>query len=354
MKQLRCLVLDDSAICRARLRDILESEGDIKVVAEAENGKHVLELIAKNSPDILLVDLQMPGMDGHATIEQVMAHHPLPILVVTGQPHGARRDVVFESIRRGALDLAEKPARADSRAQARLRHMVRTLATLPVVRHVAGKLGSVARDFMLPTAVAAQGQARSVVLGIGASAGGPGPLATLLSDIPAGFPGAIAVVQHLPPGFTEAFAEFLRGRTTLRVRVPEGRVRIEHGSVYLAPDHRHLIAHDTLHFDVSAAPAVEGHRPAATVLLQSLATVFGSQAAGVILSGMGRDGVAGLLQMRAKGGLTLAQDRESSAVYGMPRAALESGAAQYASDPLSLARTVRSWAQDFTSRRGAP
>jgi len=347
-KRIRALVLDDSAICRAQLRDILQAEGDIEVVGEAASGDAVIALIQRTSPHILLVDLQMPGTGGHATIEQVMANDPLPILVVTGQPPSRRADAVFESIRRGALDLAEKPSGADRGAQARLRSIVRTLSQVPVVRHVAGKLGrkldadSLQRLATSPPPLASD--ARVAVIGIGASAGGPTPLAAVLGGLPRDFPCAVAVVQHLPPGFGLAFAEFLRSRTPLAVEIPSARSKIGAGTVYLAPDEEHLIAIDSSHWGLSRAAAIEGCRPAATALFESLALNFGSRAAGVVLSGMGQDGVAGLAAMRVLGALTLAQDRESSAVFGMPRAALEAGAAQAAADPPGIVRALLAWA----------
>jgi len=338
MKHIRAVVLDDSAICRAQLRDILQAEGDIEVVGEAASGDTVIELIVRTKPNILLVDLQMPGTGGHATIEQVMAHEPLPILVVTGQPQSRRGDAVFESIRRGALDLAEKPSPSDQAAQARLRTITRMLSQVPVVRHVGGTLGRKldieALQRIATSTPPAPNDAAVAVIGIGASAGGPTPLAAVLGALPRNFPCAIAVVQHLPPGFCVAFSEFLRSRTKLTVQVPTARTKIHAGTVYLAPDELHLVADDRNHWGLSNSAAVEGCRPAATALFESLA----------LLSGMGRDGVVGLAAMRVLGSLTLAQDRESSAVFGMPRAALEAGVAQAAADPPGIARALLAWA----------
>ena len=358
MKRVRALVLDDSAICRRQLRSMLEAEGDIEVVGEAASGEAVLELIRRTAPNILLVDLQMPGTGGHETIEQVMANQPLPILVVTGQPQGRRGDAVFESIRRGALDLAEKPSATDEPAQARLRAMARTLASVPVVRHVAGNLGRKldveGLRRIATSAPPAPREAGVPVIGIGASAGGPTPLAQLLGGLPRDFPCAIAVVQHLPPGFCSAFAEFLRSRVRLNVVIPSGRCKIVAGSVYLAPDAAHLVVEDRYHFGFSLAAPIEGHRPAASALFDSLAKVFGRHSAAVVLSGMGRDGVVGLAAMRLLGALTLAQDRESCAVFGMPRAALEAGVAQAAADPPGLLRALIAWSETQATGRRVP
>lgn len=343
---IRVLLLDDSAICRAQLRDILEDDDQIRVVGEADNGDQVLRLIDEVQPQILLVDLQMPGTGGQETIERVMAHQPLPILIVTGQPEGVRRQAVFEAVRRGALDLAEKPLHGDTKAEARLRAMVRELSRVRVVRHVAGKLSRRDGAPGLPTPVPPRpldGSSSPLVVGVAASAGGPKPLVSLLGAWPVDFAAAVLVVQHLPNGFTRAFAEFLQSRIALRVSIVTQITRIEPGRVYLANDDEHLVALSDKQLGPDRSPPVDGHRPAATVSFESLAARLGARACGVILSGMGKDGVAGLAKMKARGALTLAQEESGCAVYGMPKAAIESGAAAAALDPLALAREVGAW-----------
>lgn len=339
MKNVKVALIDDSAICRAELRDIVEREGDIRVVAEAADGEGVIQLIARHRPQVLLIDLMMPRFDGHATIERVMAEHPLPILVVTGQPRGqGGQDAVFESIRRGALDLAMKPALLDGKRQAELRAKIRQLAGVPVVRHVAGK--SAQKPPASWTGLRDHAAPMTPIVGIGASAGGPSALTALLCKLPGDYPGAIAVVQHLPAGFADGFAEFLRNRTALGVTVVRAPTLLERSHVYLAPDDRHLIFDDREHLIPFDAPPVGPHRPSADALLSSLAAVHGSHAVGIVLSGIGQDGVRGLMDLRARGALTLAQDAATSAVYGMPRAAAESGAAARVLDPEAMAKLL--------------
>ena len=353
MKPVRALILDDSAICREQLRDILTRDRDITVVGEAENGDRVLELVRSTDPTILLVDLQMPGTGGHETIEHVMANQPLPILVVTGQPSAVNQKAVFESIRRGALDLAEKPERADAAAEGRLRSLVRELSQVPVVRHVKGTLapsrlfGRIGLKSSRPP-VADQ----LPVIGIGASAGGPLAVAAVLAGLPAMLPAAVGVVQHLPKGFARAFAEFLRSRTALPVAVVARRTPIEPGHVYLPDDDRHLVAADAGHFAPSDTPELDGHRPAVDAFFLSLAQVVRRHASGVIMSGIGRDGTRGLGEMKARGALTLVQNEASSGVFGMPRAALEAKAAERALDPAGLARELSAWALEAGRNAG--
>jgi len=347
MKAVRALILDDSAICRQQLRDILTRDGDISVVGEAGNGDQVLELVRRTKPTILVVDLQRPGTGGHATIERVMANLPLPILVVTGEPTAVGQKSVFESIRRGALELAAKPEHADTNAQARLRSLVRELSQIPVVRHVHGSLGAsrgrdpVARDSSRPPAAA-----ELPIIGIGASAGGPLAVAAVLAGLPPNLPAAVAVVQHLPKGYARAFAEFLRSRTSLPVSVVARRTPIEAGNVYVADDDRHLVLADARHLAPGEEPEIEGHRPAVNALLRSLAQVLGRNACGVVMSGIGRDGTSGLLDLKARGALTMVQSEASSGVFGMPRAALEAKAAERALDPPKLARELVAWSAE--------
>jgi two-component system, chemotaxis family, protein-glutamate methylesterase/glutaminase len=356
MKEVRALILDDSSICRDRLREILSRGRDIVVVGEAENGDRVLELIRRTNPTILVVDLQMPGTGGLETIERVMANHPLPILVLTGQPSAFGQKAVFESIRRGALDLCEKPQRTDPAAEKRLYDLVRELSFVPVVRHMAGS-GDPKRTRVrvgLPSSRPPRApEGRVPVVAIGASAGGPMAVALVVAGLPVVVPAAVAIVQHLPKGFAAAFAEFLRARTLLPVTLVTRRTPIRPGQIFLATDDRHLVACDPGHFGASDEPEMEGHRPAVDALFLSLAKNLRARSCGVVMSGIGRDGTVGLLELKKKGALTLAQDAKSAGVFGMPKAALEAKAAVAAHDPAGLTHAVLHWANEQAEALGA-
>lgn len=329
----RVVVVDDSPILREALRDLLEAEGDIEVVAEAADGESAPAVVEKHRPDLVTMDIEMPVAGGLSAIEQIMARCPTPILVITGLPFGPEGPLVFDAIRRGALDVASKPSADEPEAGNRLRTQVRRLAGLPVVRHVLGlKAAASTRGEAAPAIRSGsggekEGLQRPRVVGIAASAGGPAALVAVLSRLPADFPACVAVVQHLPPGFADSFSQFLASNTPLRVCVVSGRIVAAPGCVFLACDSRHLVALSPETFASSDEPPVGGHRPSATVLFQSLARVFGGSAAGVVLSGIGDDGAAGLAEMRRQGALTIAQDEKTCAVYGMPAAAVEAQAA---------------------------
>lgn len=349
MTRLRVAVVDDSALCRAQLRHFLEADGDIEVVAEAPDGERAIDLVAAHRVQLLIVDLQMPRVNGHETITRVMAHTPLPILVLTGTPLGPERKAVFESIRRGALDLAIKPSGSDLQSQQRLREAVRRLATIPVVRHVAGKLEARPRHPVRPSVAPMPDSASPLVVAVGSSAGGPLALASFVGALAPDLAAAVLVVQHLPAGFAPAFVDFLASRTRLRVASVSERQPLRPGHLYVAAGE--------FHFGLCSAEQVGplpggprgGHVPSADVLFGSVASHARSLGAGIVLSGMGEDGTEGLLALRRAGGLCLAQDRETCAVWGMPRAALERGAVEQALPPLALADVVTRWARSRRS-----
>jgi two-component system chemotaxis response regulator CheB len=322
--KLRAIVVDDSAICRALVRVWLEVDGDLEVVGEAPDGETAIELVTRLRPDVATIDLRMPGMPGLELISFLMAKAPLPILVLTGE---ATDDpsLAFEAVRRGALDLMLKPSAIDDEAVRSLRARVRWLATVPVVRHLDGHKPTEPIAFMPPRLARATGV--PVIVGIAASAGGPTALATVLGSLSAELPICLAIVQHLPRGFAPSFVSFLQDRCSLTVRLAEPGLVPRAATAVLAPDDRHLELVDG-RFALTSGPAVDGHRPSGTVLLRSLAQL-GAQAIGVVLSGIGRDGADGLRAMRERHAITFAQDATTSVVYGMPRAAVEDGAAQH-------------------------
>lgn len=319
---IRVLVVDDSPICRALLRGIVEADAGMAVVAEAADGLDAIEKARRHVPDVITMDVRMPGLDGLSTLERLMAETPRPVLIVTDLPRGADGTLVFEATRRGALDVSGKPSTTDVDACRAFRERLRLLASVPVVRH----MGPASRG--RPRVPSERIERTGVrIVAIAASAGGPAALSIVLGSLPSSFGACIALTQHLPIGFAEPFARYLASRTALRVRVGDRRVAIEPGTVIVAPDSAHLVARGVDHLEPSSAAPRGGHRPSADVCFESLAANHGSGSIGVVLSGIGRDGADGLLRMREAGAMTIAQDEASSAIFGMPRAAAENGAA---------------------------
>jgi two-component system, chemotaxis family, protein-glutamate methylesterase/glutaminase len=335
--KLRVVVVDDSPIVRALVREWLEVDRDFEVVGEAADGEAAIELITRLRPDVATIDIRMPGMSGLELVSYLMAKAPLPILVLTGE---VRDDasLAFEAVRRGALDLLPKPSARDEDAIRALRTQLRRLASVPVVRHIDTRRQVEPRANPLPRVVRATGD--PVIVGIAASAGGPSALVAVLAALSAELPAALAIVQHLPKGFASSFVSFLQARCALPVRLAEAGMAPRPGTVVVAPDAHHLEVIDGK-FALTSGPPVEGHRPSGTVLLRSLASLGGS-AIGVVLSGIGRDGAEGLRALRDRGGLTFAQDAASSVVYGMPRAAFEDGGAQEVLPAAELGEAITS------------
>jgi two-component system chemotaxis response regulator CheB len=349
MSGIRVVTVDDSPLFLEVLRDALEQDGDIEVVAEAEDARSALSHAARCKPDLMTLDLSMPGQDGLTTLEQLMAQRPVPVLVLTAQPTRGERDLVYEATRRGALEVLEKrEACGTPDAQARLRELVRELARVQVVRHLPAR-----HAFPLAAArprAGVRGPLSCPVVGLGASAGGPLTLSEILSRLPRDLPACVAVVQHMSAGFADSFARYLQRSTDLEVRVVEKQARAEAGAVLLPAEGRHLVAIDARTFAASDAEPVHRFRPSVDVLLSSLAWAHGPNAIGAVLTGMGDDGTLGLLDMRRAGAITFAQDEESSVVFGMPRAAIQAGAAQRALSREALPAAIEEAVASILSR----
>jgi two-component system, chemotaxis family, protein-glutamate methylesterase/glutaminase len=272
-------------------------------------------------PDLVTVDIEMPGVGGLETIAKLMTERPVPILVLTGRPTGEGSTLAFDAIGRGALEIASKSTLGQDEGRW-LRSLVRQLGTVRVVRHPGfHRAPPVPPPPPLPVAP----RARCPIVGIAASSGGPSAIVDVLGALSPDFPGCVALVQHLPNGFVAPFERFLAERLELTVAIVHARTLPRPGTLLLPADDRHLELASDGAFVVSDAAPVGGHRPSATRLFESLARAEGSRAVGVILSGMGDDGAAGLVALKRAGGETIAQDEATSAIYGMPRAAVGRG-----------------------------
>ncbi len=325
---IRVLVADDSPLFADAIVDVLVRDREIDVVGVACDGAEAVRLTEQLHPDIVVMDVRMPVMDGLAAIEEIMRRAPTPVLVMTSDPRGDSGELSFEALRRGALDLVVKPSAwpVSAGEQEAMRQHLKLLAGVAVVQRAGRRRSENVSRGVEPVVLAAGASFQAV--GIVASTGGPAALAMVLGGLGRAFPLPVLVVQHLAPGFAPRLATWLDAASQLHVRLARQGDTLEPGVVLLAPDDTHMEvdrAATRVYLDASAP--VGGHRPSGTVLLRSLGQACGATAIGVVLTGMGGDGAKGLLTIREAGGLAMVQDEASSVVYGMPRAARELGAA---------------------------
>lgn len=340
---IRVVVADDSRTARALLVALLEAEPSLTVVGEAADGAEALELTGRLRPSVVVMDIEMPRMDGFEATKRIMIEHPTPIVIVTARHDVHHVEVALQAMRAGALTVAAKPGgraltTASDESARRLVMLVKALADVKVVRRRSGG-GELLREADRLTAP--RGHTVEAVA-VAASTGGPVALYRFLEAMPRSLDVPVLVVQHMADGFVEGLARWLGTATVLPVCVAQDGAELRGGQVYIAPDDHHLeVARGRI--QLSGTPPVGGFRPSANVLFTSLADAYGATAAAVVLTGMGEDGVVGAARVREGGGLVLAQDAETSAVYGMPRAVVTAGLADAVGPVEDLAyRVVRS------------
>lgn len=331
MAQRRVLVVEDSATVRGRLREVLMSDPEIELIAEAQDGKRAIELCEALRPDVVTMDMMLPIMSGLAATEYIMAHCPTPILIVSASVNRGELFKTYEALAAGAVDVLEKPRgdEPDGSWERNFLSTVKLVSRIRVITHPRARLRGMDPLLTTPAPLAADAVPElgspggAALIAIGASTGGPGAIVEILRALPKDFGLPILFVLHISEPFGAAFAEWLDGQTNRRVAYArEGElVSLAAGRVLMAPPDRHMVVQGgRIHINRDA----ERHscRPSVDVLFESLAREYGSSTVACLLTGMGRDGAAGMLALRRAGAFTVAQDEATCVVYGMPREAV--------------------------------
>ena len=340
----RVLVVDDSALMRKLIPQILETDSSIQVVGTAMDGNFGLKKIEELRPQVITLDLEMPGMGGLDMLKEIMRRHRIPVIVVSS--HTTRgASVTLKALSLGAFDFVAKPTDVSSRMQEIAHELISKIKAAAQSRGIAIHPEP---DIPMPRTRAkgktAASRPPTRIIAIGISTGGPQSLHYLLAQLPSDFPGSIVVVQHMPEGFTEMFAKRLDECCALQVKEAQSGDLLLAGRVLICPGNRHLKVKRMPLGDVailSDDPRVNGHRPSADVMFKSVAEEFGTRAIGVIMTGMGEDGAQGLGLIKATGGTTIAQGEQSCIVFGMPKAAIERGHAMRVIELEAMASTLQ-------------
>ncbi len=337
------LVVDDSAVARRLIAHIVQSQPDMRVVGEARDGYEALTLVRTLDPDVVTMDIRMPNLDGYEATSRIMASTPKPIIMVSAhEPAEIARS--FRAIDAGAMMVLRKPVgNGATNAAAIATELVDSIRSVAGIRLVTRRHrvdGDVPSTAALSPIVRPR-QDRVDLVAIAASTGGPAAVAAILRALPATLPAPCLLVQHIAEGFDAGFATYLDSVTDLEVRLARSGDRPDVGQVLVAPNGSHMTMVSNGRIHLNDAPPIGGHRPSANPMFSSIAGVFGARALGVILTGIGRDGCDGLADLHASGGRIIAQNEETSVVWGMPRSAVEAGLADEILGVDSIADAIR-------------
>ncbi|WP_141260590.1 chemotaxis-specific protein-glutamate methyltransferase CheB [Komagataeibacter diospyri] len=323
----RVLIVEDSAVLRHLLMRVVTGDPRLELVEAVETAEEALRLVPRLRPDVISMDICLPGMDGLEATRQIMAHFPTPIVIVSDTVGAQATQVSMNALRSGALSVIEKPQGLSGAAGAAVAQGIATqlyiMSQVPVIRRRLMQAEPFRHRGMWTRPL----DIRPRVLALAASTGGPTAFARVLGDLPADFALPVVLVQHMGQPFMEGFAAWLDQHVALPVMLAQHGMQLERGRVLVAPGNRHMTVGPRgdvlLHDDA----LVQGQRPSADVLFSSVAKVFGADSLGVLLTGMGEDGVEGLGRIRNAGGYTIVEDRSTAVIHGMPGAAERAGAA---------------------------
>ena len=342
-KKIKVLIVDDSPSILDLLSFILSSDPQIEVIGTAKNGSKALKMLEKISPDLIVMDIDMPFLNGIETTRTIMETTPIPIIIVTASYSPSKTEKTFMALHAGALSIMAKPrgmGHPDHEKMATaLVKAVKTYSGVKLVkrRRKPDESKTIVPDYIINDV---KGAGKPELVAVGASTGGPPAIQLILRNLPLNLPAPIMIVQHIAEGFLESFRDWLVKTTGHQVHIPGQGEKLIPGHCYLAPDNKQMGVTGSGRVELTGNKHIYSLCPSASYLFDSAAGVYGKKVIGILLTGMGKDGAAELKLLREKGAVTIAQDEESSIVYGMPGEAKKIGAAKYILPPVEIAAAV--------------
>jgi two-component system chemotaxis response regulator CheB len=319
MRPVRVLIVDDSRLARELIIEMLSADKDIIIAGEASNGSEAARMVKELKPDIVTMDIEMPVMNGLDAIEHIMSENAVPILVVTTK--GDAR-TAYDAISKGALDLIQKPE-VNLNGAREFIDKIKLLSNIKVVTHIAWKRRSV--GIKPPEQPVFSLESGDGVIAIASSTGGPKALSVILSSLPENFPFPIVIAQHISDGFAHGMAAWLNKISGLKVKTASDGEVLTPATVYISPSEAHMKISRTKTITFIERSRKDIYHPSCDTLLSSVSDSYGKNSIGIILTGMGKDGVEGMRKIKKAGGATIAQDEKTSVIFGMNKAAVESG-----------------------------
>ncbi len=346
---IRLLIVEDSAVVRELLQHIFSSDPDIQVIGAVTNGLEAVDFVSKVRPDVITMDIDMPKMGGFEATRKIMETTPVPIVILTASWDPNDVNKTWKAMEAGAVHALEKPLFiGDIEQSTEIKSLIQTVKLMSEVKVVRRWPKKTVPDSVEKKTISDKdnGIARLDIdiVAIGASTGGPPAVKTILSALPENFPVPLLLVQHIAPNFSKSFVEWLDQAGPLKVKLALNGEKVLPGYVYVGPDQFHMRVDRSGRISLTQDKPENGLRPSVSYLFRSVAEVYGNRALGILLTGMGRDGAEELVLMKKKGATTIAQDKESSVVHGMPGEAIKLGGASLVLPPEKIAHMLVAFA----------
>ncbi len=349
---IKVLIVDDSLTTREYLKHIIDSDPLLQIAGEAKNGEEAIKMTGTVKPDVIIMDIQMPGMNGYEATRAIMEKYPVPIIIHSTLVSPEQTENIFKSMKVGAVAVSQKPpglGHPESKQLVeKLLRTVKLMSEVKVVR-LLKKKEKTPKTIPAQKKVLRQPRPSTGIIAIGASTGGPPVLQTILSNLNSNFPIPIVIVQHIANGFLEGMVDWLSKTMDLTPKIPKTGEPVKNGHVYFAPEDHHIDITPARTFQIYKIDAHESFKRPISHLFSSVAKIYKKNAIGILLTGMGNDGVNGLKEMKEQGAMTLVQDKESSVVFGMPGEAIKISAETYALNPNDITSFLNKVSREMLS-----